>query len=194
LPKKDEASTPDGNGQCQRQFPQAPPGRKPSASPVVRFPGWPLLTSYIILGTGMAETEERRGEIRRKIDQVSLEEFARREDLLACVKKEELQDIIKGAVKDALNAYQHKCVLNLDSEQIRQVGNLFNAIKEIGDGQLEHGVEIIRDNHKLISRYVTVTGKIGTSVITTVVFIILAFFGSSVVIGVVEKLKGVIKD
>ncbi|NCC83994.1 MAG: hypothetical protein EOM03_07695 [Clostridia bacterium] len=142
----------------------------------------------------MAETEERRGEIRRKIDQVSLEEFARREDLLACVKKEELQDIIKGAVKDALDAYQHKCVLNLDSEQIRQVSNLFNAIKEVGDGQLEHGVEVIRDNHKLMSRYVTVTGKIGTTVITTVVFIILAFFGSSVVIGIVEKLKGVIKD
>ena len=149
------------------------------------------------MGIMMDEKEtvkEKREKVRREIDSLSLEEFARREELLACVKRDELEKIIKDAVKSALDTYQHKCVLNLDSEQIRQVSNLFNAIKEVGDGQLEHGVEIIRDNHKLISRYVTITGKIGTSVITTVVFIVLAFFGSSVVIGVVEKLKGVIKD
>ena len=139
-------------------------------------------------------TEERRKKVRREIDALSLEEFARREELLACVKKDELEKIIKDAVKSALDMYQHKCVLHLDQDQIKQVGNLFNAIREVGDGKLEHGVEVIRDNHKLISKYVSVTGKIGTSVITAVVFIVLAFFGSSVVIGIVEKLKGIIKN
>lgn len=145
----------------------------------------------------MANTEtqeERRERIRRESDTLSLDEFVRREDLLACVKKEELSAIIKEAVNSALDMYQHKCVLHLDQDQIKQVGNLFNAIREVGDGKIEHGVEVIRDNHKLISKYTAVTGKIGTSVITAVVFIVLAFFGSSVVIGVVEKLKGVIKD
>ena len=60
--------------------------------------------------------------------------------------------------------------------------------------EAEHGVQVIRDNHKLISKYTAVTGKIGTSVITAVVFIVLAFLGSSVVIGIVEKFKGVIKN
>ena len=167
---------------------------KTSSRPGCPFPGWHLHLRTDFMGIMMAErdiTEERREKVRREIDALSLEEFARREDLLACVKKDELEKIIKDAVKSALDMYQHKCVLHLDQDQIKQVGNLFNAIKEVGDGKLEHGVEVIRDNHKLISKYVSVTGKIGTSVITTVVFIVLAFFGSSLVVGIVEWIRGV---
>lgn len=170
---------------------------KPSSQPGCPFPGWYLQLRTDFMGITMDEketVEERREKVRREVDALSLEEFARREDLLACVKKDELEKIIKDAVKSALDMYQHKCVLHLEQDQIKQVGNLLNAIREVGDGKLEHGVEVIRDNHKLISKYTAVTGKIGTSVITAVVFIVLGFLGSSVVIGIVEKLKGAIKN
>lgn len=105
----------------------------------------------------------------------------------------ELAAIITKTVKEVLTTYNHECVLDLDAEQLRQVGNLFSAIKEIGQGDLSIGVERIRENHKLITRYCNVTGKIGTTVITAIVVLALSFIGSSFVIGLVEKTKAAIK-
>lgn len=109
------------------------------------------------------------------------------------VRRVELDAIITKTVKEVLTTYNHECVLDLDEEQLRQVGNLFSAIKEIGQGNLSVGVERVRENHKLITRYCNVTGKIGTTVITALVVLALSFIGSSFVIGLVEKTKAAIK-
>lgn len=109
------------------------------------------------------------------------------------VRRIELDAIITKTVKEVLTTYKHQCGLDLDEEQLRQVGNLFSAIKEIGQGDLSVGVERIRENHKLITRYCNVTGKIGTTVITAFVVLALSFIGSSFVIGLVEKTKAAIK-
>lgn len=109
------------------------------------------------------------------------------------VRRVELDAIITKTVKEVLTTNKHECVLDLNKEQLRQVGNLFSAIEEIGQGNLSVGVERIRENHKLITRYCTVTGKIGTTVITALVVLVLSFIGSSFVIGLVEKTKAAIK-
>ena len=109
------------------------------------------------------------------------------------VRKDELEDIIHRAVKSALDEYQHDCILNLGPDQAREVKNLFCAIKEIGHGKLDAGVERIRDNHKLITRYCEVTGKVGTAVITMFIVAIMSFIGLSAVSGSVAKIKELIK-
>lgn len=109
------------------------------------------------------------------------------------VRKDELEDIIHRAVKEALGEYKHDCVLNLDPDQVREVKNLFCAIKEIGHGKLDAGVERVRENHKLITKYCEVTGKIGTTVITILVVAVMSFVGLSAVSGSVAKIKELIK-
>ena len=119
--------------------------------------------------------------------------FERRDLDREYVRRAELDAIITKTVKEVLTTYHHDCVLDLDEDQLRQVGNLFSAIKEIGQGNLSVGVERVRENHKLITRYCLVTGKVGTTVITAIVVLALSFIGSSFVIGMVEKTKAAIK-
>ena len=90
------------------------------------------------------------------------------------VRRRELEEIIKKSVQQALSEYNHKCLLNLSDEQIREVHNIFNAIKEVGHGNPDVGVERIRENHKMLDRYCEVTGRIGTTVITAVVLVVLS--------------------
>ena len=109
------------------------------------------------------------------------------------VRKDELEEIIHRAVREALGEYKHECVLHLEPDQVREVKNLFCAIKEIGHGKLDAGVERVRENHKLITRYCEVTGKVGTTVITIFVVAVLSFVGLSAVSGTVSKIKEIIK-
>jgi hypothetical protein len=140
-----------------------------------------------------AQQADRRNAVRREADVLSLEDFVRLEEFLDCVRRDELDAIIKQSVREALDSYQHRCVLHLNNEQTEQVSHLFCAIKEIGHGNLEAGVKEIRDNHKLISRYCRFTGKIGTTTISFIIFGILAILGSTFVIGVVERIKAITK-
>lgn len=110
------------------------------------------------------------------------------------VRKSELESIITRTVREALAVYKHDCVLHLEPEQIKQVGNLFSAIKEIGKNDLSVGIEQIRENHKLWVSYRAVTGKIGTTIITTIILALLGFIGTSFLAGIVEKIKLVVKS
>jgi hypothetical protein len=139
------------------------------------------------------EQADRRSMVRREDDVLSLEDFIRLEELLDCVKRDELAGIIRQSVREALDSYQHRCVLHLTPDQTEQVSHLFGAIKEVGGGSLENGVKEIRENHKLISRYCRITGKIGTTTITFIVVAIMTLLGSTLVLGFVERMKEITK-
>ena len=109
------------------------------------------------------------------------------------VRKSELQELVRLAVSAAMADYQHKCILDLEPEQIRQVDNIFTAIREIGNGDIGSGVVTIRDNHKMLARYCRVTGKIGTTVISMIVISVLTVAGSAFLLGLIDKAKGVLK-
>ena len=109
------------------------------------------------------------------------------------VRKSELQELVRLAVSAAMADYQHKCVLDLEPEQIKQIDNIFTAIREVGSGDIGAGVVTIRDNHKMLARYCRVTGKIGTTVISMIVISVLTFAGSAFLLGLVDKAKGALK-
>ena len=114
---------------------------------------------------------DRRERVRREEDALTLEDFVRKEDLLACVKKEELQDIIKEAVREALSSYQHECIMDLKAEDAACVRDLIGAIKEVGDGDLPKAIVCVRENHKFIKSLHGAALKIGWGVIIAVISI-----------------------
>ena len=109
------------------------------------------------------------------------------------VRKSELQELVRLAVSAALADYQHKCIHDLEHEQIKHIDNIFTAIREIGNGDISTGVVTIRDNHKMLSRYCRITGQIGTAVISMIVISVITVAGSAFLLGVMEKIKGAIK-
>lgn len=120
-------------------------------------------------------------------------DFQRRDIDREYVRKSELQELVRLAVSAAMADYQHKCVLDLEPEQIKQIDNIFTAIREVGSGDIGSGVVTIRDNHKMLARYCRVTGKIGTTVISMIVISVLTVAGSAFLLGLVDKAKGVLK-
>lgn len=115
--------------------------------------------------------EQRAGYGRREEDMLRAEEFASKEDLMACVKKDELERIVRDAVREALDSYQHKCIMELRSEDASHMRDLVNAIKEVGDGNLVKAASIVRDNHKFVMSLHTAATKIGWGVLIVAVSI-----------------------
>lgn len=109
------------------------------------------------------------------------------------VTRKELHGIVKTAVADALREYQHECVLDLSSEELRQVDNLFSTIRTIGEGDLVKGIDHIRENHQFITKYVSITGRIGTIVITSITIFVIGLVGSVLWEGIISRSKEVLK-
>ena len=136
---------------------------------------------------------ERRSKMRRVDDVLSLDEFIRLEELLDCVRHDELKGVIKSAVAEALATYKHTCILNIDCNHVKEIPLLFSTLQEIGDGDLATGIHTVRDNHKLIARYCKVTGNVGTTIITGIVIAVVTLLGSTLAFGFLEKLRGIVK-
>lgn len=94
------------------------------------------------------------------------------------VKKEDLPGIIRDAVKQALDEYQHKCRLQISDEDMDQVKFVFHAIREIGHGRVAEGVTEVRENHLFLSKYRKWTGNIGTVVVTAIILGVLGVVGT----------------
>lgn len=113
----------------------------------------------------------------------------REEDRTQYVRRDELSEVVQAAVAAALRDYQHECVFDMSPEEVKQVENMMFAIKEIGCGDLGKGITTIRENHKLIARYVNVTGKIGTTVITILIVGLVGWALDVFSGGIVARLK-----
>ena len=110
------------------------------------------------------------------------------------VKRSELPEILKTAVREALNEYQHECVLNLrngDSEHARE---LFQALREIGHGNLGDGITEVRENHTFIMRYRKWACNTGGLIITVIILALAGFAGSSFISGAVSALKAALRS
>lgn len=94
--------------------------------------------------------------------------------------REDLIKIINSAVDDAFQKYKHECRFNISQEDAEQIENYFNAVKEVGDGELAKGLKIIAHNHewlidtreksnKIINSFVlTVTGAVALALVYTI--------------------------
>ena len=113
------------------------------------------------------------------------------------ITKDELNDIVEAAVADgvkrALAEYEHKCIMQLKPEDVEQVRDVFNVIREIGHGSTANGVIEIRENHVMWARYRKFTGNVGTTIFTLLLLGAAGIAGSVFVVGFIEKLRMVVK-
>jgi hypothetical protein len=82
-----------------------------------------------------------------------------------CVTYDELPDIVRAAVRQALEDYEHECILHLKPGDAEHVRDLVGAIKEIGGGDLARGIVVVRENHKFVVALHQAAAKIGWGVI-----------------------------
>lgn len=106
------------------------------------------------------------------------------------VTRSELDDIIQRAVRQALDEYQHECVLALRPGDTAYARDIFAALRELGHGSLGDGVTEMRENHAFVARYRRFTGHIGTTLITVILVAIMGVIGSALVAGGVSWVKG----
>lgn len=106
------------------------------------------------------------------------------------ITRAELDDIISRAVRQALDEYQHECVLELRPGDTEYARDIFQALRELGHGSLGDGVTEMRENHALVARYRRFTGHIGTTLITLILVAVMGVLGSALVAGGVSWLRG----
>lgn len=106
------------------------------------------------------------------------------------VRRLELPQIIKTAVREALDEYEHECVLALRPGDQDYARDIFQALRELGHGSLGDGVAEMRENHAFVARYRKFTGHIGTTVVTVILVAIMGVIGSGLVAGVVSWARG----
>lgn len=113
------------------------------------------------------------------------------------IRREELPEIVKQAVQEALVEYQEKhsrgCKFNLRADDADRIRDVFRVISDAGDGNFNVGIKQLRENTTLLTRYRRVTGNIGTVVITTILVGILTVLGSVFVKGIITWINGVSK-
>ena len=83
----------------------------------------------------------------------------------------ELPDIIRGAVKQALEEYEHECILHLKTGDAEHVRDMIGVFREVGDGDLSKGIIVVRENHKFVMSCHKAATKIGWGVIIMAVSI-----------------------
>lgn len=106
------------------------------------------------------------------------------------VRKADLPGIIRQAVRQALDEYEHECVLALRPGDQDYARDIFQAIRELGHGSLGDGVAEMRENHTFVARYRKFTGHIGTTVVTVILVAIMGVIGSGLVAGGVSWVRG----
>lgn len=106
------------------------------------------------------------------------------------VRRSELDGIIRNAVRQTLDEYEHECVLSLKAGDAEHARDIFQAIRELGHGDLCDGIAELRENHSFVARYRRFTGQIGTTIITVVILAIMGVIGSTVVAGAISWIRG----
>ena len=99
--------------------------------------------------------------------------------------KQELTEIIRTVVKNELDNYSHKCRLDITEKEGKELGFFFRMMKNLGRGQLDHGLKIMQDNHEWLASQ----RKLGSKVSSFVLFL----FISSVVSGALYYLWKALK-
>ena len=110
------------------------------------------------------------------------------------VKRSELPEILKTAVREALNEYQHECILNLRTGDAEYGRELFQALREIGHGNLGDGITEVRENHTFIMRYRKWACNTGGMILTLIILAVAGFAGSSFISGTVSALKATLRS
>lgn len=75
-----------------------------------------------------------------------------------------LTEVVRCAVVKAMENYEHECVLDLSSKELEATLSLVDVIKATGHGDMNNGVQEIRENHAFICKLRKKLDKAGDTV------------------------------
>lgn len=89
---------------------------------------------------------------------------------------------VDAVVFTAMDTYEHECVLDLDTDELKAVKKIADIASSLGDhGDLRDGISEMRDNHHFMKRFRRKVDKVGGAMLiaiaTTIIGIILLIFG-----------------
>jgi hypothetical protein len=83
---------------------------------------------------------------------------------------EKIKSYITEAVQEAFKGCN---ACPIPAEVSKEIGHLSDSIKSVGDGDMAHGIERIRENHRFIMKYRKLSERIGNIVLGIIVMAVL---------------------
>jgi hypothetical protein len=120
-----------------------------------------------------------------------------------------IREAIKEGIAEGLRAH---CRVPLNNDECRQVGYMFEGIRDLGGGSVHHGMDIMMENHRWMqdrrsedgkeldenhkwvkrvrTRMDKVSTKVGMIVVTAFVLFLISLFGGGVA-GWIESIRAI---
>ena len=109
----------------------------------------------------------------------------------SCVSVEDLRSIIDRVVRDAVREAigNHQCIHGLSPHDVQALRHVADYLVVIGGGDTTRGAEVLREQSRFISKFMSLSGRIGSYIVLSVVGAVLVVAGSSIVRGVVDFVR-----
>lgn len=108
-----------------------------------------------------------------------------------CVSAEDIRDIIDRAVRDAVREAVggHQCIHGLSPHDVQALRQVADYLVVLGSGDTTRGAEAMREQSRFVAKYMSVSSRIGSYIVLSVVGAVLVVAGSSIVRGVVDFIR-----
>lgn len=83
--------------------------------------------------------------------------------------KSEFRNLIREILKEEIKLVKHSCRFNIPDEDGIKFGHYIGMLSDLGDGQMDKGIEVIRDNHKWLEKQRQRGDKLSMVIMITVV-------------------------
>jgi hypothetical protein len=80
-----------------------------------------------------------------------------------------LEKAIADAISNELGKYTHTCQFNVTDKEAKEMGFFFRMVSDLGEGHLDNGLELMKENHKWIASQRRIGRKISTWIMYTIV-------------------------
>lgn len=81
----------------------------------------------------------------------------------------DISDAVAEGVKQGIEtASTSGCACNLSDDARKEMGHYFGMVKDVGGGDYSAGVEVLRENHKLLAKFRATSQKVGGVIVMSI--------------------------
>lgn len=98
-------------------------------------------------------------------------------------------DAIRSIIKEEVSS-AHSCRFNfIDADEVSQAAHAVGVVKDLGDGELTRGIELIRDNHKWLNLQRQRSQKISMTILLLMVTAACSGLATAIWLGLKQMVK-----
>jgi hypothetical protein len=104
---------------------------------------------------------------------------------------EDLRSIIDRVVRDAVREAigDHQCMHGLSPHDVQAMRQVADYLVVLGGGDTTRGAEVLREQSRVLSKFMSISSRVGSYIVLSVVGAVLVVAGSSIVRGVVDFIR-----